>query len=210
MNSDNLPTLGIVLLAAGFSRRLGRPKALVRIRGMGLLERTLAVLAPLKAASIVVVIPPRCARYRVVSGACRATFVVNPGRAAGLSSSVRRGLEAARYSSAVLLLPVDLAELRRGDVARLIARWRGSRRAVIARRSGDGAAAPLILPRRLFRQALAIRGDHGLRDLVRGLGGQVTLVDLSSAEADVDTADDLARLRRRARPAQLLASCTKR
>jgi molybdenum cofactor cytidylyltransferase len=193
MNSDNLPTLGIVLLAAGFSRRLGRPKALVRIRGMGLLERTLAVLAPLAAASIVV-----------------ATFVVNPGRAAGLSSSVRRGLEAARYSSAVLLLPVDLAELRRGDVARLIARWRGSRRAVIARRSGDGAAAPLILPRRLFRQALAIRGDHGLRDLVRGLGGQVTLVDLSSAEADVDTADDLARLRRRARPAQLLASCTKR
>jgi CTP:molybdopterin cytidylyltransferase MocA len=210
MIGDNLPTLRIVVLAAGFSQRLGTPKALVRVRGRGLLERTLAVLGPLSAAPIVVVIPPRAARYRVGGAARRATCVVNRGRAGGLSSSVRRGIEAVRYSSAVLLLPVDLAELRRSDVARLIARWRGSRRAVIARRGGDGAATPLILPRRLFRDGLAIEGDRGLRGLVRALGSDARLIDMPSAESDVDTAHDLARVRRRLRPGQFLATCTKR
>jgi CTP:molybdopterin cytidylyltransferase MocA len=210
MIGDILPTLKIVVLAAGFSRRLGTPKALVRVRGTGLLERTLAVLEPLATRPIIVVIPPRAARYRIGDCARRATFVVNRGRAGGLSSSVRRGIASVRFASAVLLLPVDLAELRRSDVARLIARWRGARRAVIARRSGDGAAAPLILPRRLYTQGLAIGGDHGLRDLVRGLSVNVLLIDMCSAEADVDTARDLERVRRRVRPGQFLPSCTKR
>jgi CTP:molybdopterin cytidylyltransferase MocA len=210
MIRDNLPTLRVVVLAAGFSQRLGTPKALVRVRGLGLLQRTLAVLEPLATAPIIVVVPPRAARYRVACEARRTTWVVNHGRAGGLSSSVRRGLEAVRYSSAVLLLPVDLAELRRTDVARLIARWQGSRRAVIARRGGDGAATPLILPRRLYAAGLDITGDQGLRGLVRRLDAAALLVDMPSAELDVDTAHDLDRVRRHRCPRQFLASCTKR
>ena len=39
-------------------------------------------------------------------------FAANPRRAEGLSSSVRRGIAQARYSPALLLLPVDLAALQ--------------------------------------------------------------------------------------------------
>jgi CTP:molybdopterin cytidylyltransferase MocA len=114
-----------------------------------------------------------------------------------MSSSVRRGLRQARYSAAVLLLPVDLVELRTRDVARLISRWRGSRRTVVARRLHSAAATPLILPRHLYARALGVTGDQGLRQFVRGLPGSVSLVDMPSAAADVDTAQDLARARRR-------------
>jgi molybdenum cofactor cytidylyltransferase len=199
MNSCTLASPRIVVLAAGFSTRLGSSKALARVRGRSLLDRTLEVLAPFATRSIVVVIPPGAGRYRIGRRVHRPTFVVNSRRAQGLSSSVCRAITYARYSCAVLLLPVDLVELERRDIAKLISRWRGAGGPVAARSLRSQAATPLILPRWLYRQALGISGDHGLRDLVRTLPSpHVLLVNMPSADADVDTALDLQRARRRA------------
>jgi molybdenum cofactor cytidylyltransferase len=199
MNSCTLASPRIVVLAAGFSTRLGSSKALARVRGRSLLDRTLEVLAPFATRSIVVVIPPGAGRYRIGRRVHRPTFVVNSRRAQGLSSSVCRAITYARYSCAVLLLPVDLVELERRDIAKLITGGRAPRRRVAARSLRSQAATPLILPRWLYRQALGISGDHGLRDLVRTLPSpHVLLVNMPSADADVDTALDLQRARRRA------------
>jgi molybdenum cofactor cytidylyltransferase len=202
MKAFTLPTLRIVVLAAGFSARLGKPKALARVHGSTLIERTVGLLAPFaRSSKIIVVIPPGAARYRIGPHARSVAFIANPTRTAGLSSSVRRGITQARYSAAVLLLPVDLADLQRRDIARLIARWRGARRSVVARWVQARAGTPLILPRWLYARARGLTGDRGLRDLVRGLPNDaVSLVMLPSAESDVDTVRDLERARRRVRP----------
>jgi CTP:molybdopterin cytidylyltransferase MocA len=211
MKAGLLPQLRIVVLAAGFSTRLGRPKALARLRGMSLLERTLRVLAPCRgAARIIVVVPPRAARYRLGARSAAAEFAANARRALGQASSVRCGLARARRASAVLLLPVDLPALRTVDIERLVRRWHGDRRRVVARRVASGAAAPLILPRWLFPRAFSIAGDTGLRDMVRRLPARcLSLVPLPSAEHDVDTPGDLERARR-GRGHQPRAVCTKR
>jgi molybdenum cofactor cytidylyltransferase len=194
--------LRIVVLAAGFSARLGQPKALARIRGLSVLHRMIRTLSPFRAASrIIVVIPPRAGRYTVGLRRISVAFVANPDRASGLASSVRLGLRHARHSAGILLLPVDLVDLERRDVARLIARWRGARRRVAARRVQTHAGAPLILPRWLYSRAVTIAGHAGLRDLVGRLPpGAVSLTDLPSAELDVDTPRDLERARRGVRP----------
>jgi len=195
----------IVILAAGFSSRLGRPKAVARVRELTLLRRTLTVVARFAAAKIIVVLPCRAARYRIEARGFRVVFAVNPRRADGLSSSVRRGIAQARYSPALLLLPVDLAALQQRDVARLISRWCAARRCVIARRiSQDGGTphggVPLILPRWLYAPSLAVTGDRGLRELVSGLPAQQRVfLNLPSAELDVDTPQDLRLARRRMR-----------
>lgn len=205
MNSNTRPTLRIVVLAAGLSTRLGSPKPLARIRGMSLLRHTVQLLAPLTASRVIVVIAPRAARARAELRRLRVTFVENAERARGLSTSVRRGLTAARFGAAVLLLPVDLALLKRRDLARLAAHWSGARRRVIARRLEYGGTpfggTPLIVPRWLYGRALGIAGDSGLKELIGHLPrSEVELLDLPSAAWDVDTAQDLARARRRTRP----------
>jgi molybdenum cofactor cytidylyltransferase len=205
MKTGALPRLPVIILAAGFSARLGRPKALVRVRTVSLLRRTLALAAQLRPAKIVVVAPPRSTRYRIEALGSNVQFAVNQRRADGLSSSVRRGLAEVRWSPAVLMLPVDLAALGPRDLPRLVARWRGTRRCVIARRiEGPNEApqggVPLILPHWLYSRAQAVAGDQGLRDLVKGLAPrQRVLLHLPAAAMDVDTPDDLraARLRRR-------------
>jgi molybdenum cofactor cytidylyltransferase len=203
MKPRSLPALRIVVLAAGFSIRLGHPKALARVRGRTLLRRTLDVLAPFAKDPIIVVTPPAASRYKIASSAHSVTFAANPRRAAGLSSSVRLALRRARHSAGVLLLPVDLVELTSRDVGRLISRWRGARRRVVARRVPGGTGVPLIWPHWLYACASGLQGDRGLRALVQGLPQDaVSPVVLPSAELDVDTAQDLERARRRRRAAQ--------
>jgi molybdenum cofactor cytidylyltransferase len=205
MNAVALPRPHIVILAAGFSSRLGRSKALARLRGTSLLRRTLTLSAQFAPAKIIVVLPRRAARYRIEARGVEVIFAANPIRAQGLSSSVRLGVARAHYSPALLLLPVDLIELQSRDLARLISRWRAARRCLIARRIGpqDGTprgGVPLILPRWLYSRALSLTGDIGLRDLVGALpASQRVLLNLPSAALDVDTPQDLLAARRRLR-----------
>jgi molybdenum cofactor cytidylyltransferase len=194
-----LSSLQIVVLAAGFSSRLGRSKALARIHGVSLIARTIAVLAHLTRQPIVVVTAQRATRVHLELRGRRIAFLANPDRAAGLSTSVVRGLRKARYSSATLLLPADLPDLAPRDIARLISRWRGARRRIVACEMAGRAAAPLILPKFLYGQAQRLCGDVGLRSLVAEIGKeQWILVALPSAGRDIDTPQDLADARRRA------------
>jgi molybdenum cofactor cytidylyltransferase len=203
MNAVALPRLQIVVLCAGFSSRLGRPKALARVRSLSLLRRTLLLAERFLPANVVVVVPRRAARYKIEARRIKVTFVANELRAQGLSSSVRRGISQARYSPAVLLMPVDLIALQSRDLARLISRWRASRRCVVATQVGmkngkPQGGVPLILPRWLYPRALAVTGDTGLRGLVGSLPAtQRILVDLPSAAMDVDTRQDLSNARHR-------------
>jgi molybdenum cofactor cytidylyltransferase len=197
MNANTASGLAIIVLAAGFSSRLGQPKTLARVRGASLLKRALELAAGLRAARIIVVVPRNAWRYRLEARSVKTEFVINLQRAQGLSSSVRRGVAAARYARAVLLMPVDLAHLKEREMRRLVSRWRAGPRRLVARRIGQNGAAPLILPRWLYPKALGVSGDAGLRELVRQLPtANLVLVDLPSAAFDVDTAADLKIARR--------------
>jgi len=200
MNSDSAPQLRVLILAAGFSSRLGEPKALAKVHGRSLLRGTLELTAVLGPIQIIAVVPRNAARYRVEARGINVIFYVNSRRAQGLSSSVRGGIARARYAPAVLLLPVDLAQLRRAELKRLISRWRGARRCVIARRVTGQGVTPLILPHWLYPRACKLKGDIGLRELVARLPRDtVRLVDLPSAALDVDTERDLEAARRQYR-----------
>lgn len=206
MKSSRLPQLCIVVLAAGYSRRLGRSKALARVHGSSLLRRTALVLAPLVTSALVVIAPPRARRFRAELRRIPSSLLANSQRSEGLASSVRLGLRHARFCAGVLIVPVDLALLERRDLRRLIARWRAARRRVAARRigaehSGARGAAPVILPKRLFAAAARCAGEVGLRELIASLRpDERVLVDLPSALFDVDTREDLQQARRH-RPA---------
>ncbi|HVC02356.1 MAG TPA: nucleotidyltransferase family protein [Steroidobacteraceae bacterium] len=200
MKASSRPVLRVVILAAGFSRRLGTPKALARVHGVGLLRRTATLLAAFGDGRTIVVAPPRQGRFAAELRGLEVELCVNARTASGLSSSVRLGLARARGASAVLLVPVDLVDLRARDIARLVTAWRAAPRRVIARRIGTAGGTPLILPRALFGTAATIDADHGLREVVCALAPERRrLLPLPSAAADVDERRDLLAARRRLR-----------
>jgi molybdenum cofactor cytidylyltransferase len=200
MNAAHLRKLQIVVLAAGFSSRLGQPKALARVHGISLLRRTLKVASSLGAYRLMVVVPRNASRFRIEARGIKVCWAVNAERTQGLSSSVRRGIVAARYAAAVLLLPADLIYLNNPDLSRLVRRWRSAPRRLIARKIDFSGATPAILPRWLYSRAASLAGDVGLRGPIGRLPtDNRVLVELPSAAWDVDTPQDLTDARRRFR-----------
>lgn len=186
-----------VILAAGGSTRLGRPKQLLNIGGLPLIVRAIR-LAQDVTADVVVVIGAEHLRIRRVlrRHAPDVSIALNARWRDGLATSLRAGLSSVpKQARAALLSVVDQTELDPDDVQRLARTWQ--------RRPGQPSAAcyngkpgvPAVIPRRYFRMARQLRGDTGARQLLRELTC-VRLVDMPNAAFDVDTAADAARLER--------------
>jgi molybdenum cofactor cytidylyltransferase len=85
------PALGIVLLAAGASTRLGQPKQLLDVHGEPLLERMVRQALPLSC-PVVVVLGAYQAQVAAALEGLPVALVHNPHWAAGMGTSVRLGL----------------------------------------------------------------------------------------------------------------------
>lgn len=184
--------LQIAVLAAGLSRRLGRPKVLTRVHGESLLRRVLRIAAPLSDAPILVVVPAQPLRHSCEARGIRARLLPNAHRAEGISSSVRLALKNSLPGRAVLLLPADLTELSLQDLQRLLRRWHSSPQSIVASRFGERGGIPLVLPRRFFKGADTLQGDTGLKSLLATSASHLQLMDMPSALKDMDTPAELA------------------
>jgi len=191
------PKIACVLLAAGGSTRLGRPKQLVRRRGVPLVVRAAEAAVPVVDGPVVAVLGAEALRLRGVlrRRAAPVRVVVNARWADGLAGSLAAGLAALPADTrAVLILLADQPEVGPEALARLIDAWRRHPARAAASLYGGRAGVPAILPHRLFRAARTLDGDRGARALLRSLP-DVTLVPMPEAALDIDTPDDLRRLR---------------
>jgi CTP:molybdopterin cytidylyltransferase MocA len=189
--------LACVLLAAGGSRRLGRPKQLVRSRGRALLTRAIdAARGALPNAPLVTVLGAEALRLRALLRRRdpEALPILNAHWRSGLASSLARGLDALPGDvDAALVLLVDQPNVDADALQRLVAAWCRRPSAPAAARYLGRAGVPAILPRRSWRALRGLDGDLGARALLRG-AATVTLVDMPEAELDIDTPEDAARL----------------
>jgi CTP:molybdopterin cytidylyltransferase MocA len=190
--------IACVLLAAGGSSRLGRPKQLVRRRLRPLLLHALAAARGSQFADedIVVVLGAEAPRLRALlrRHAPRVRVAANALWATGLASSLRAGLAAApRGAAAALVLLVDQPNVDAAALRRLVAAWRRRPSVPAAAHYSGLAGVPAILPRRAWREVRTLDGDAGARALLRNADA-ITLVAMPEAALDVDTPADLAQL----------------
>lgn len=188
--------LVVVVLAAGGSSRLGRPKQLLRRRSIPLILRSVRLAKASVGGRVIVVLGHEQQRLRsLLRRHANALVVVNnPGWREGLASSLRASLSATPpTASAVLYLLADQVQVDAANLRHLVNAWtkRPSRPAA-ARYLGRGGV-PAIIPRRWFGRIASLTGDVGARRLLRDFD-EVTYVDMPSAQFDIDTATDAAKL----------------
>jgi molybdenum cofactor cytidylyltransferase len=174
-----------IILAAGASRRLGRPKQLERLDGLTLLRR--AVLAARPCDPVLVVTGFRAPDMAAELEGTPARAVFNPDWEEGMASSLRAGLSALPAGSAgALFLACDQPAVTEALVARILAAWDG--RPVACAYAGV-RGIPALLPAGDFPRILALRGDRGARALLQGPG--VVVVPFPEGAWDVDRPGDL-------------------
>ncbi len=178
-----------VVLAAGASRRLGRPKQNVVIDGETLVERAVRVAMEAELSPVIVVVNPEGDfGYSLQQRGC--LIVVNEGAAEGMAASIRRGVKVAQMlrAAGVVVMACDQPGVRAEHLRSLRAepgRVTGSR---YAGRTG----VPAYFPAASFEALLGLTGDAGARELLR----EASFVEDEALALDVDTEADVERARR--------------
>lgn len=133
-----VPAAGGIVLAAGDSTRMGRPKPLLRADGRTFLERAITVLLEGGCAEVVAVLSADGAAEEEARSA-GARLVLNRATRSQQIDSLRLGLASlAPESAAAVVLPVDHPLVRTATVAALIGHWRAT--------ADSGATSPVIRP----------------------------------------------------------------
>ncbi len=153
-----------IILAAGSSRRLGRPKQDVIYEGETLLARATRIAH--EVADEVIVIDR----------------AANPNADEGMASSIRVGVERAGNDARIFFLLCDQPRITADHLRALIALD-----APIAASGYAGiAGVPAIFAPRFVPELLALRGDRGARAIIERHREEVGVVMFEDAAFDID------------------------
>jgi molybdenum cofactor cytidylyltransferase len=156
-----------VILAAGFSSRMGAFKPLLVLGGMTLLARVVRLFQGVGAGRILVVCGHRGHETAQEAKALGATPVINRGYAGGMFSSVKAGLAQAGRSRAAWVLPVDIPLIRPGTLRIMHAAWSSSRPPLTHPTFSGVTGHPPLLDRAVWPQVLRYSGGQGLMGALR-------------------------------------------
>lgn len=185
---------GAVILAAGGSARLGRPKQLLELLGEPLVRRAARAATAAGYAPVVVVIGAAAAEVSAALAGEPVQVVEHPGWRGGVAGSIRRGLAAVLEGrpevSGVLLAVCDQPRVGAAHLAALAAALADGAHAVAASSYAGTVGVPALFARATFPELEALEGDHGAKQVVTRDPARVVTVALPGGEWDVDTEAD--------------------
>ena len=190
--------VGAVVLAAGASTRMGRPKQLLQFGGEAMLRRAASVALKAGCRPVVVVTGADAAASRKALRGLNVREAENQQWESGISSSVRVGIEALvtanPRTAAVVLMLCDQPFVTREIIAQLVAAHRETGRSVVASRYGASYGVPALFGKAHFAELKTLEGAAGAKQVIQKHLRKVQLLPFPEGEIDVDTPDDFARL----------------
>ena len=191
------PVTGVIL-AAGASERLGRPKQLLRHRGEPLIHRAARLARAAGLAPLHVVVGYRAREVAGALGDLRGAvaLVTNPDWSDGMGGSLARGIASLpETAGAALVLVTDQPHLSAPLLGAILERYRGGQAPLVACRYASGAlGVPALFARCFFPELAALSGDRGARALFARHAAALATVSFPAGDADIDTPADAASL----------------
>lgn len=176
----------ILLLAAGGSSRLGRPKQFLRRGGVTLLHSRVALARRITRQPPLVVTGAHGLAMARSARLAGATVVHNPRWREGMGRSLARGMRALRPGTAVLVMSVDQYRVDGRDLRALLAAWHRHPWRPAAATYDDTVGIPAILPARWRARVMRLRGDRGAGGMLHRAERRLSRVAMPHAATDVD------------------------
>lgn len=184
------PRLAALVLAAGGSTRLGRPKQLLPYRGGVLLDAVLGLVRECPFPQRILALGGSADEVKASVDTSGFDIVLNDEYLTGCSSSIARALPAVRPEiDGIVMFLGDQPGITPQTVAALVA-GRGNAPIAVTRYD-DGIGHPFALSRATFPALASLHGDRGVWKLIDRLGSAVARVRVDGrVPRDVDTEED--------------------
>ncbi|MDX5337378.1 MAG: nucleotidyltransferase family protein [Cyclobacteriaceae bacterium] len=187
----------VILLAAGSSSRLGRPKQLIEFQGKKLIQKAIDEAQKSMADSLVVILGWNPALIQTGFDAKQIPFVVNPNWKKGMASSMQAGLRFLMEkvnTEQVILMLVDQPFVDSKLLDRLIEEKAKSGKGIVACSYSGTLGVPAIFDQTYFEEMLDLKGSEGAKKVILKNSLDVYPIDFPLGAVDLDTEEDLIRL----------------
>jgi molybdenum cofactor cytidylyltransferase len=187
------PKVAAVVLAAGGSTRMGKPKQLLMVRGRPMLRRVCEAVCAIGLEQVVVVVGAHQEVVMKALDGLPAAVVVNEDWLRGLSGSLRAGIGALRPGiEAALVVLADQPALTPELLSTLVDRYRATGAPIVAPVYKGQRGNPVLFDRALFPELMGVEGDRGGRQLLKRHERQVDQVETMDPAVlmDIDTWQD--------------------
>ncbi len=183
-----------VILSAGESSRMGRPKALLPIDGQTFIERIVGVLKHANIGKVIVILGHNADEMRRQIEHLPVEILLNPdyklGQLSSLQVAVRR-LETETDCDGMLVHLVDHPYIDPKLVEMMIERFYESGKLLVVPRHNGKRGHPVIFSRKLFDELLAAPIDRGAKAVVNAHCDDTLEIetDDEGITVDIDTPD---------------------
>ena len=191
--------IGIVLLAAGASVRLGRPKQLLQYHGQSLLKYCIQNARASNAQPVVVVLGANANGLQNETNERGIHVVVNEVWQEGMSSSIRSGIKTITQLTpeveGIILMVSDQPYVTITLINELIGVHEKSGKQIVACSYGDTFGPPAFFHHSLFDELLRLKGDIGARSIVQQHTDTVEVIPFAEGTVDIDTEADYEKIK---------------
>ena len=189
------PPVGIIVLAAGSSRRMNEPKQLLSFQGKTLLRRAVETAVASICEPVVVVLGANFEKVRAEIEDLPVEIVFNEDWQDGLSSSLKSGianlLKFAPDSAAVVVALADQPFIEAKHINLFADKFDQSKKLVIAARYTGTVGVPALFAREILADFDHLSGDKGAKPIIEKHRSSLLTIDLPEAAFDIDTPFDL-------------------
>ena len=186
--------IGIILLAAGKSSRLGRPKQLLLYHKQTLLHHCLQIASASQAQIIVIVLGSDADEIKKKLNNVNTDVVVNPDWQEGMASSIRFGINHLlgrnQQLEGVVLMVCDQPFITSSLLNSLMHAHRRSGKPIIASGYDNTFGPPVFFHNSLFPELLQLTGDVGAKGVIKQHADEVAVVSFPQGSIDIDTESD--------------------
>lgn len=187
-----------VVLSAGESSRMGRPKALLPVDGVRFIEKIVTALKSTRVAKIIAVLGHDADEMRRQIGELPVTMVVNPNYKRGQLSSLVSAINTIQSSKdsasvdGILVHLVDHPYINPDLVNLMIDRFHETKKLIVVPRYQGRRGHPVIFSSALFAELLAAPLDQGAKTVVHAHRDETLEIDTEDegVTIDIDTPEE--------------------
>jgi len=189
-----LNSYGIILLAAGQSARLGKPKQLLNYKGKTLLEHSLQVAIETQLQPIVTVLGSNADLLKKSVAHLSTKVIINDQWIEGMASSIRCGIEElikiTPTISGVIIMVCDQPYVTAKLLTDLVENHEHSSKPIVASSYKNNIGTPALFDKTIFALLLSLKGDSGAKKIMKSNPDWVEPVNFLFGEIDIDTTED--------------------
>ncbi len=185
---------GVILLAAGSSSRLGRPKQLINYQGKTLLQHSIEAARHSAADDLIVVLGSNADLIQTHIESKEVSVLVHAHWKDGMSSSMQCGLRhliETRQVDQVVLMLCDQPFVHQGLLDQLMLDKQTSGKGIIACSYAGTVGVPALFDQKYFSELLALKGTEGAKKVILNHQEDTFLVDFPLGSVDLDTEEDV-------------------